>query len=83
MSYRDINNLRHSVVMNIVWMPVTCKRKDRTRKHRQQGPSKIKEGWLKHGAHNAKVGDLIPVWAIHSRAGIDDSSGSLTTQNIL
>lgn len=36
-----------------------------------------------YGANNAKVVCLIPLWAIHFRAGLDDSCGSLPTPNSL
>lgn len=39
--------------------------------------------WLEQDADNAKVTALIPVWAIHIRAGLGGTCGSLPSQNIL
>lgn len=36
-----------------------------------------------HGANNTKVMELIPVWAVRLRVGLDDPCRSLSTQNIL
>lgn len=43
----------------------------------------MQTSWLEPGASNAKDMDLIPVWAIHSRAGLDDPCESLPAHNIL
>lgn len=39
--------------------------------------------WLEHGVNSAKVVGSIPIWVIHSRAGLNGPSGSLPTQSIL
>lgn len=39
--------------------------------------------WLEHGANNVKLIGTISVWTIHLGAGLDDHSGSLSTQAIL
>lgn len=39
--------------------------------------------WPENGANKAKIATLIPLWAIHWRAGIDDPCTSIPYQNIL
>lgn len=38
---------------------------------------------VRYGASNAEVVRFIPLWAIHFRVGLNDSFGSLPTQNVL
>lgn len=39
--------------------------------------------WLEHGANDAKIVGLMPIWVIHLKSGLDDPHSSLPTQAIL